>query len=84
MDIDEMLADLGLDDEVRKLVHEQDSVFNPGRGKTALEAHIQQQEELVRELYDEVVDEECDDPFEVLARKEEREISQYGWNLNSL
>lgn len=83
MNVEQLLTCDDLSDEVKKVLREQDLTFNPGRGKTALEAHIQQQEELLEQLYTDLVDED-EDPFEALARKEERDMAAYGRNLNQM
>lgn len=83
MNVEQLLTSDDLSDEIKKVLREQDLTFNPGRGKTALEAHIQQQEELLEQFYGDLTDED-EDPFEVLARKEEHDIAAYGRNLNQL
>ena len=83
MNVEQLLTSDDLGDEIKKVLREQDLTFNPGRGKTALEAYIQQQEELLEQFYGDLTDED-EDPFEALVRKEEHDVAVYGRNLNQM
>lgn len=69
--------------DMQRLLAEVDKVLDPTKTMTALERHIYEQETIACEMYAGAED-ELEDPFEILARKEEEELAEFGHNLNNV